>query len=403
MPLLLSQHMNLSFDNTEVAFAHKTNRDLRKAYRLFQTFKFPFIVNQGPKIAAIALNLGLPIKGLVKRTLFAQFCGGETIAESSPAAKLLYQHGIGAILDYSVEGEGTGEDFAKAFGELQKVIIEATDKPEYPFAVFKCTGIGNFKMLENVSKALLGKVDTTYRDDLDYQHFRSRFEALCKLAYENNTKLFVDAEESWIQEAIDDITYQNMAIYNIGKTIVYNTIQLYRKDRLPEMKLRIEEARIGGYQIGFKLVRGAYMEKEAARAKELGYDNPIQNSKEDTDAEYDEAIRLCFENRDIVSICAGTHNEDSAELLATLLAENKIDKKDDRFWFAQLYGMSDHISYNLAAADYNVAKYLPYGPIREVLPYLSRRAQENSSVKGQAGRELRLISTEIKRRKNLTN
>jgi proline dehydrogenase len=394
--------MNVSFDNTEVAFAHKSNRDLKKAYRLFQTFYYPFIVIQGPKIAALALNLGLPIKGIIKRTLFAQFCGGETIAASSSSAKLLYKNGIGAILDYSVEGEGTGEDFAKAFGELQKVIIEATDKPEYPFAVFKCSGIGNFKMLENVTNAMRQEVNTTYRDDLDFQHFRSRFEALCKLAYENNTKLFVDAEETWIQDAIDEITYQNMAIYNREKTIVYNTIQLYRKDRLPEMKLRIEEARIGGYQLGFKLVRGAYMEKEAARAEKLGYDNPIQDSKEDTDAEYDAAIRLCFESRDVVSFCAGTHNEKSSLLLAQLIDESDVDVNDDRFWFAQLYGMSDHISYNLAAAGYNVAKYLPYGPIIKVLPYLSRRAQENTSVKGQAGRELRLISAEISRRKKAT-
>lgn len=391
--------MNLSFDNTEVAFAHKSNSDLKKAYRLFQTFGFPFLVNHGPKLTNFALSIGLPIKGLIKNTLFAQFCGGETIAESYPSAKQLYENGIGAILDYSVEGEGTGEDFAKALGELQKVIIEATDKPEYPFAVFKCSGIGSFQMLENVTLAIREKADTTYRDDLDYLHFRSRFEALCKLAFENNTKLFVDAEETWIQDAIDEITYQNMAIYNRDKTIVYNTIQLYRTDRIPEMKSRIEEARVGGYKLGFKLVRGAYMEKEAARALENGYTNPIQKSKQDTDEDYDAAIKLCYDNRDIVSICAGTHNEKSSLYLAQLLQEGDIAKNDDRFWFAQLYGMSDHISYNLAAAGYNVAKYLPYGPIKEVLPYLSRRAQENSSVKGQAGRELSLITSELKRRK----
>lgn len=391
--------MNLSFDNTEVAFAHKSNSDLKKAYRLFQTFGFPLLVNHGPKLTNLALSLGLPIKGLIKNTLFAQFCGGETIAESYPSAKQLYENGIGAILDYSVEGEGTGEDFAKALGELQKVIIEATDKPEYPFAVFKCTGIGSFQMLENVTASIRGKEDTTYRDDLDYLHFRSRFEALCKLAFENNTKLFVDAEETWIQDAIDEITYQNMAVYNRDKTIVYNTIQLYRTERIPEMKLRIEEARIGGYKLGFKLVRGAYMEKEAARAEEYGYTNPIHKSKQDTDDDYNAAIKLCFDNRDVVSICAGTHNEESSLFLAELLESGDIDKNDDRFWFAQLYGMSDHISYNLAAAGYNVAKYLPYGPIKEVLPYLSRRAQENSSVKGQAGRELSLITSELKRRK----
>ncbi len=391
--------MNLSFDNTEVAFAHKTNADLKKAYRLFQTFGSPFLVKYGPKLTNLALNFGLPIKGIIKKTLFAQFCGGETIAESFPSAKQLYENGIGAILDYSVEGEGTGENFAKAFGELQKVIIEATDKPEYPFAVFKCTGIGNFQMLANVTSALRNGAETTYRDELDYQHFRSRFEALCKLAYENGTKLFVDAEETWIQDAIDEITYQNMANYNIDNTILYNTIQLYRKERIPEMKYRIEEARIGGYKIGFKLVRGAYMEKEAARAAELGYQNPIHRSKKETDDDYNAALKLCFENRDVVSICAGTHNEESSLILAHLLESGEIDRNDDRFWFAQLYGMSDHISYNLAASGYNVAKYLPYGPIKEVLPYLSRRAQENSSVKGQAGRELTLISAELKRRR----
>lgn len=391
--------MNLSFDNTEVAFAHKTNAELKKAYRLFQTFGFPFLVKHGPKLTTLALNMRLPIKGVIKKTLFAQFCGGETISESFPSAKQLYENGIGAILDYSVEGEGTGEDFAKAFGELQKVIIEATDKPEYPFAVFKCTGIGNFQMLANVTNAIRNSAETTYRDELDYQHFRSRFEALCKLAYENGTKLFVDAEETWIQDAIDEITYQNMANYNKDNTILYNTIQLYRTGRIQEMEHRIEEARIGGYKIGFKLVRGAYMEKEGARASQMGYQNPIHRSKKETDDDYNAALQLCFDNRDVVSICAGTHNEESSLILAHLLERGDIERNDDRFWFAQLYGMSDHISYNLAASGYNVAKYLPYGPIKEVLPYLSRRAQENSSVKGQAGRELTLISTELKRRR----
>lgn len=391
--------MNLSFDNTEVAFSHKSNRDLKKAYRLFQAFNYPFLVNHGPRLANIALNLRLPIKPIIKNTLFAQFCGGETIQESYPTAKQLYASGIGAILDYSVEGEGTGEDYIKAFGELQKVIIEATDKPEYPFAVFKCTGIGMFPMLENKSAELLHGDETDKEDDLDYQHFKSRFEALCKLAYENNTKLFVDAEETWIQPAIDYITYKNMAVYNRDKAIVYNTIQLYRKGRITEMERQITKAKNAGYKIGFKLVRGAYMEKEGARAKEMGYENPINNSKADTDSDYDKAIALCVAHKDVVSICAGTHNEKSSMLLVDLLEEHKIDRKDDRFWFAQLYGMSDHISYNLANEGFNVAKYLPYGPVREVLPYLSRRAQENSSVKGQAGRELRLITTELKRRK----
>lgn len=392
--------MSLSFDNTERAFAHKSNLDLKKAYRLFQTFNYPFLVKQGPRLANAALSFGIPVKPLITKTLFAQFCGGETISECYPAAKLLYESNIGAILDYSVEGEGRGEDFINAFGELQKVIIEATDKPEYPFAVFKCTGIGMFALLENVSAYIEKGESTDKRDSLDYQHFRSRFEALCKLAYENNTKLFVDAEETWIQAAIDEITYSNMAIYNTEQAIVYNTIQLYRKGRIEEIKYRIEEARAAGYKLGLKLVRGAYMEKEAQRAEDLNYPNPIQDSKEDTDRDYNEALRLCFDNRDIVYFCAGTHNEKSSKLLTELIEEADLHKQDDRFWFAQLFGMSDHISFNLANAGFNVAKYLPYGPVKEVLPYLSRRAQENSSVKGQAGRELTLIKKELKRRKN---
>jgi proline dehydrogenase len=393
--------MTLSFDNTEKAFAHKSNRDLRKAYWLFKTFAYPAVVKYGPSLTNTALNLGLPIKGFIKKTIFHQFCGGETIAESFPAARQLYQKNIGAILDYSVEGEGRGEDFMKAFGELQKVIIEATDKPEYPFAVFKCTGIGMTSMFENVSNYIMTGESTDKRDSLDYQHFRSRFEALCKLAYENHTKLFIDAEESWIQPAIDEIVYNNIAVYNTESAIIYNTIQMYRKGMVEEIAYRIQEARAGGYKLGLKLVRGAYMEKEAERAEEMGYPNPIQNSKEDTDRDYNEALKLCFENRDVVSICAGTHNEESSLLLVELIEEAGLEKNDDRFWFAQLFGMSDHISYNLADAGFNVAKYLPYGPVKEVLPYLSRRAQENTSVKGQAGRELSLINKELKRRKGL--
>ena len=391
--------MNLSFDNTEVAFAHKSNRDLKKAYRLFQTFSYPFLVNNGPKLANLALSLRLPIKGIIKNTLFAQFCGGESIDESYSSAKQLYENRIGAILDYSVEGEGTEEDFVLSYAELQKVINEAANKPEYPIAVFKCTAITNFKMLEERTVAIRAGKEVSFSEKIRYKEFSTRMKGLCQLAYEHNVKLLVDAEETWIQDAIDEITYEYMALYNKDTAVVYNTIQLYRKGRIADMQKRIETARQRGYKMAFKLVRGAYMEKEGERSRDKGYDNPIQDSKQDTDDDYDAAIKLCFDNRDVVSICAGTHNEKSSLMLAKLLENSSIEKNDDRFWFAQLYGMSDHISYNLAAAGYNVAKYLPYGPIREVLPYLSRRAQENSSVKGQAGRELSLITSELKRRK----
>jgi len=391
--------MNLSFDNTKIAFAHKSDKELKKAYRLFQTFGYPFIVNQGPKLANLALSLRLPIRGLIKNTLFAQFCGGETIAESYPSAQQLFQNGIGAILDYSVEGEGTPEDFVNSFDELMKVITEAADRPEYPFAVFKCTAIGSFSMLQSATSSIRSGDFLSFKNTTEYKSFEQRFKDLCEHAFKTNTKLFIDAEESYIQDAIDEITYEQMALYNTETAIVYNTIQLYRTGRIAEMKKRIAKARAEGYKIAFKLVRGAYMEKEAQRAEEKGYVNPIQKTKQDSDRDYDTAIKLCFDNRDVVSLCAGTHNEESSLLLAQLLNDNDVSINDDRFWFAQLYGMSDHISYNLAASGYNVAKYLPYGPIKEVLPYLSRRAKENSSVKGQAGRELSLITSELKRRK----
>ncbi len=388
--------MNLSFDDTQIAFAHKSKGDLKKAYRLFQAFSYPFLVEKGPGIANFALSIGIPIKRLIKRTLFHQFCGGETIADSYPSAKELYANGIGAILDYSVEGEGNAKSFERTFTELCKVIDEAATRPEYPFAVFKCTGIGTFDVFAKVA----ANQELNDTDQQDFSQFKSRVEQLCKRSHDKKVKIFIDAEESWIQSPIDAVSYANMEKFNKETAIVYNTIQLYRKGRIEEMEKQIAIAREKGYKIGYKLVRGAYMEKEGERAADMGYENPIQNSKAETDADYNKALELCFENKDIVSLCAGTHNEESSYLLAKLIDSNNIDKSDSRFWFAQLYGMSDHISFNLAKAGFNVAKYLPYGPVREVLPYLSRRAQENTSVKGQAGRELSLIMKEIKRRNN---
>jgi len=387
--------MKLSFDDTQRAFAHKSNFDLQKAYRLFQTFSYPWLVNNGPKLANFALSIGLPINGLIKKTIFHQFCGGETITESAKSAIELHANGIGAILDYSVEGEADNHAYIAAFEELKKVILEAAHQPAYPFAVFKCTGIGSFNALVAASEG--GSLTAKQTEDL--AELSTRVNQLCALAAHHKVKILIDAEETWIQQAIDELVVANMREFNHEQVIVYNTIQLYRTGRIAEIQRQIAAARASNYKLGFKLVRGAYMEKERLRAAEKGYVSPIQVSKENTDSDYDEALRLCFENRDVVSVMAGTHNEASSYLLAQLIADAQLDKKDDRFWFAQLYGMSDHISFNLAHAGYNVAKYLPYGPVKEVLPYLSRRAQENSSVKGQAGRELSLIITEIKRRK----
>lgn len=389
--------MALSFDNTEIAFKHKSNYDLKKAKSLFQTFSFPFIVNYGPKIATWALTIGFPIKPLIKKTIFHQFCGGETIKESSQFAKELYKNRISAILDYSVEGEGTSENFKKTFKELKQVIDEAANKQEYPFAVFKSSGIGLFSVLAAKS----AKDDLSKEQQNQYEEIVERIHFLCKHAHQNNVKLLIDAEETWIQDAVDEIVYENAKEFNRDDIIVYNTIQLYRKGRIEEINKQIDLARKFGYKIGFKLVRGAYMEKEAKRAQQMNYPNPIQDTKADTDHDYNSALKICFENRDVVAVIAGTHNEESSILLAQLIENNNISKTDNRFWFAQLYGMSDHISFNLAHEGFNVAKYLPYGPVKEVLPYLSRRAQENSSVKGQSSRELSLIKQEIYRRKAL--
>lgn len=392
--LILPLFIMLSFNDTATAFKHKSNSDLHKARRLFKMFSYPFLVEKGPLIANFCLAIGLPIKKLIKDTIFYQFCGGEDIESSHSSAQELYFSGIGAILDYSVEGQGTESSFNKGFDELSRVIEFASAHKEYPFAVFKCTGIGSTEVLRKLTEG----EQLTEKEKGEYDAFKKRVNALCSKAHALNIPIFIDAEESWIQDPIDALCYEMMELYNKEKAIVFNTIQLYRKNMIPEMEKQIAIAREKGYFMGYKLVRGAYMEKEAERAQEKGYPNPIQDSKEDTDRDYDKAVKLCFDNRDMTSLCAGSHNENSNMLLAQLMRDNNIDVKDPRFWFAQLYGMSDHISYNLASEGFNVAKYLPYGPVRKVLPYLARRAKENSSVRGQAGRELSLISQELHRR-----
>ena len=389
--------MKLYFENTKVAFKQKSDLELKKSYSIFKALKYPLIVNYGPKLLNLLLKIRFPIKGIIKKTIFNQFCGGETIQESYQFSKKLYELGIRSILDYSVEGEGRVYNSMKTFEELKLVLNEAANKPEYPFAVFKSSGIGLFSVL--ASKSANEKL--TPDQQKQYKEIVERINFLCKLAYQNKVKLLIDAEETWIQDAVDEIVYKNAEEFNRDDIIIYNTIQLYRKGRIEEINKQIDLARKFDYKIGFKLVRGAYMEKEAIRAHQMSYPNPIQDSKADTDHDYNLALKICFENRDIVAVMAGTHNEKSCLLLASLIEDNNISKSDDRFWFAQLYGMSDHISFNLANAGFNVAKYLPYGPVKEVLPYLSRRAQENSSVKGQSSRELSLIRKEIKRRKAL--
>ncbi len=388
------QNTALNLMNTELAFKHKNDSDLMKSKFVFSIFKYPLLVKYGPPLTMMALKLGLPVKGILKKTVFGQFCGGETIDDCDEAVKRLWQNRVGSILDYSVEGDETEIGFDLNVEEIVRTIVKAKGKERYPFCVFKPTAVGRYSLLERMGSGK--KLDM---DELEeFYRIKKRFDTIGKAAFDNDVRLFIDAEESWIQDPVDEIAYDLMTKYSTHKALIFNTIQCYRKGSVDYMEKAIKT--YTGCYLGFKLVRGAYMEKEAARSNELGYPNPIHDSKEATDTEYDKALVISLENIDRISICAGTHNEHSCLLLTRLMEERNIARNDQRFWFSQLYGMSDNISFNLAEGGYNVAKYLPYGPIKSVMPYLSRRAKENSSMAGQMGRELSLIVQEIKRRKH---
>ena len=387
----------ISFDNTEIAFKSKTTKDLKRAYWLFKMVASPIMVKFGKWATNIAIKMKLPIDGIIKKTIFKQFCGGVSIEASEATTKELAKFNIQTILDYSIEGKTKEEDFDATVLEIIHTIEQAKNSVNIPFAVFKVTGISLFDILE---KANSGIQNFSKEDLLEYQKVIERVDTICSVAHKNSIPIFIDAEETWIQNTIDDIVLQMSIKYNREKTIIFNTIQLYRHDRLDFLIKEIESAKNGNYKIGVKLVRGAYMEKERERAEQMDYPSPIQVDKESTDRDFNEALKITVENIDIISLCAGSHNEESAIILTELIQKHGISVNDKRIFFAQLLGMSDHISYNLAHENYNVAKYVPYGPVKEVLPYLIRRAEENTSVAGQTTRELSLIIKERRRRKN---
>ena len=386
---------SVSFNNLKVAFAYKSDADLKRAYWLFRLININFLVKIGPGFTNAVLKMGLPIKPIIRATIYKHFCGGETIEQCTETINNLGKYGVGSILDYSVEGHHNESDFDHSCAEIIKTVKHASGKKNIPFSVFKVTGVGRMDLLERVSS----KVLLTGAEDAEFQRLKARVESICKTAAENNVRLFIDAEETWIQDAIDQMVDDMMLKYNKEKTLIFNTVQLYRHDRVAFIKENIAKARSGNYKIGYKLVRGAYMEKERERAALNGYPSPIQPDKAACDKDYNEAIKLCIENIDMVAVCAGTHNEESSALLAKLMEEKGIANSDERIWFSQLLGMSDHISFNLANAGYCVCKYVPYGPVVSVLPYLFRRAAENTSMSGQMGRELSMITQEIERRK----
>jgi proline dehydrogenase len=387
----------ITFDNTEIAFQSKSNSELIRAYRLFKIMGNTRLVKISNSMARFAINIGFPVGWLAKPTLYKHFVGGETIEMCRKTVENLSKYNVKAILDYSVEGKENDDDIEKALQETLKSIKNSGSNSNIPFSVFKPTAFGKCIVLE---KASAGN-ELNEKEKLEIEKFRTRISQLCQAAFEVDVPILIDAEDSWYQPVIDQVTEQMMEKYNQKKAIVFNTYQMYRVDRLDYLKAAHQKAIQGKYFLGAKFVRGAYMEKERARAAEKGYPDPIQPDKESTDRDYNLALKYCVENLNSISIFNGTHNDYSSAYLPALMEEHGIAHDDKRIWFSQLLGMSDNISFNLAHSGYNVAKYLPYGPVNHVLPYLLRRAEENTSVKGQSGRELLMITKELKRRKAL--
>jgi len=390
------QRGELSFENTEIAFRGKSNSDLNKAYWLFKILSSNFLTRVGPPITNFALNAGLPIQGLIRSTIFNYFCGGETIQGCVSAIDRLANQWVGTILDYSVEGEDTEVVFDHTCNEILRTVAYATTNPNISFSVFKPTGLGRFELFEKVNAGQ----ELTAEEKLEFERIRQRFERICQTCYDSGVKVLIDAEHSWIQDVVDDLARQMMQRFNRKVPVVYNTYQLYRHDKLASLQADYYLAETDGFFLGAKLVRGAYMEIERERARKNGYPSPIQPDKEATDRDYDLAIEFCLDHIDRIGFMAGTHNERSSKLLADEMNRRQLPHDHPHIHFAQLLGMSDNLSFNLAAAGYRVAKYMPYGPVKSVMPYLFRRAQENTSVAGQTGRELSLIAREKKRRKN---
>lgn len=387
----------ISFNNTEIAFKHKSDKDLKRAKFLFSVIGSPTMVKVGKGVTNFSLSVGLPIKGIIKATIFKQFCGGETIEECTETVELMWKNKVGTILDYSVEGKISDEDFEATTNEIIATIAKGKTTDAIPFAVFKVTGIARFGLLEAANEGT-DQLDAALTKD--YAATIERVDRICKAGFEAKVPVFIDAEETWIQDTIDRITHEMMLKYNKDQAIVYNTVQMYRHDRLAFLKDALAWAKENNIQYGVKLVRGAYMEKERDRAQTKGYPSPIQPNKEASDNDYNAALDFLTDEFEHMALVAGSHNEYSSAYLAELMEKKGLPKASQRIFFAQLLGMSDHISYNLAHLGYNVAKYVPYGPIKEVMPYLLRRADENTSVKGQTGRELSLILQERNRRKN---
>ncbi len=384
----------LNFNDTEIAFASKTNQQLKKAYWLFKLVGNARLVSFGKWGTSVALQLGLPIKGIVKKTVYEQFVGGETIDDCEDTIQKMMDYSVHSILDYSVEGMKSETDFEATTHKIIETIEFGAQNKGLPFAVFKVTGLSRFALLEKVS----AHQNLTEEERAEFEKTKERVKRICEAAVQHQVALLIDAEESWIQPAIDQMALDMMRTFNQQKACIFNTLQMYRWDRLGYLKELQQLSKKENWHCGLKLVRGAYMEKERERAEELGYKDPIQPNKQASDSDYNAGLEVMIKHLDNMALVAGSHNEESMLVLSELLAKNNFSKNDSRVWFSQLYGMSDHLSFNLAKNGYNVVKYLPFGPIKKTLPYLIRRAEENTSAAGQTSRELLLIQKEMKRR-----
>lgn len=387
--------VTLDFNDTATAFRTKSDKDLDKAYWLFKMVSSSALIKVGTPITNFSLKIGLPIQGIIRNTIYKQFCGGESIEDCTRSIRELGEGNVTTILDYSVEGEETETSFEHTCEEIVRTVAFAQKEKHISFCVFKPTGLGRFDLFaKRDAKQVL-----TDLEKIEYTRVLERCDRICKTCHEAGIPVLIDGEHSWIQETIDDIAREMMEKYNTEKPIVYNTYQLYRHDKLASLKADFAYAQVRNFHLGAKLVRGAYMEIERERAKTEGYPSPIQPDKASSDHDYNEGIRFCLDHIDQIGLMAGTHNEESSRLLADEMFRRDIPTNHPNIWFAQLLGMSDNLSFNLAAAGYNVAKYMPYGPVKSVMPYLFRRAQENTSVGGQTSRELGLIMAEKERRK----
>ncbi len=386
---------NQLFDNTEVAFSLKSDSQLERAYFLFKMISHEPLVRIGTAATNFALKAHLPVEGLIRATVFDHFCGGVSEDDCMPIVDRMFEKGVSSVLDYSVEGKENETAFDAAAEKIIKIIKFCDEKEAMPIVVFKPTGFGRFALFQKKGE---GKPFSS-EEQAEWNRIVSRYDRVCKLAKARDVEVLIDGEESWMQDAADGLCEAMMQKYNTEKPIVYNTLQTYRWDRLQYLKDIHQRAQLGNFKLGFKLVRGAYMEKERERAEDKGYESPICENKKATDDMFNDCLKYCFKNLAEISVFIGTHNEFSCYLAMDMMNDLGIDKKDNNVWFGQLFGMSDHISYNLADKGYNVAKYVPFGPVKDVMPYLIRRAEENTSVAGQTSRELNLIKKEKKRRK----